>query len=126
VDRNIQRPDNSAENKVATVAILALSVSSPKGAENALAKTVKKTSKIDRAAFKIEREAFWKREAQENAAAYSPADLGRMGKGRAPIGSDGYPMELHHVDRTPEGGIVPMSRTDHRLGPNYKLNHPDE
>jgi hypothetical protein len=40
------------------------------------------------------------------------------------IGPDGYPMELHHVDQTPNGGIQPLSRTDHRLGPNYKKNHP--
>jgi hypothetical protein len=33
-------------------------------------------------------------------------------------------MELHHMDRTPKGGLAPMSRTDHRLGDNYKKNHP--
>lgn len=125
VDRNIQRPDSSAESKVASVAILALSMRSPKGAEDALAKTGRKTSQIDRAALRLEREAFWKREAELNAAEYSATDLERMKSGRAPIGPDGFPMELHHVDGTPEGGVVPKSRTDHRLGPNYKLNHPN-
>ena len=28
------------------------------------------------------------------------------------------------VDRAAEGGLKPMSRTDHRLGENYKKNHP--
>ena len=48
-----------------------------------------------------------------------------MEKGRPPIGTDGHPMELHHVDRTPEGGVKPMSRTEHRLGENYQKNHPE-
>jgi RHS repeat-associated protein len=85
----------------------------------------KATSKIDRAAFKSEREAYWKTEAKNNPSSYNASNLERMNKGRAPIGSDGNPMELHHIDRTPEGGIKPMTRTDHRLGENYKLNHPD-
>ena len=82
-------------------------------------------SKIDRAVFKAERKAFWKTEAETNAATYNADDVARMQKGSAPIGEDGYPMELHHVNRTPEGGVVPMTRTDHRLGDNYKLNHPE-
>jgi RHS repeat-associated protein len=81
-------------------------------------------SKIDRNAFRSEREAYWKAEAQNNPGKYSADDLARMKDGRAPIGPDGNPMELHHVDRTPEGGLTPMSRTDHRLGGNYKMNHP--
>jgi hypothetical protein len=47
-----------------------------------------------------------------------------MKKGRAPTGPDGHPMELHHTDQTPEGGLEAKSRTDHRLGENYKKNHP--
>lgn len=130
VDTHVPRPDTkSAEGKVAGVLLFGAATISPGGAKAALGKAaenVKKTSKIDRAAFKVEREAFWKREAQQRASAYSPADLERMNKGRAPIGPDGHSMELHHVDRTPDGGLAPMSRTDHRLGPNYKLNHPDD
>ncbi|TCV78217.1 RHS repeat-associated core domain-containing protein, partial [Sulfurirhabdus autotrophica] len=84
----------------------------------------KGASKIDRGAFKAEREAFWKAEAKNNTQKYNAEDLVRMNNGRAPTGPDGHPMELHHVDRTPEGGIQPMSRTDHRLGDNYKKNHP--
>jgi len=89
-----------------------------------LGKAVKATSKIDRTAFKAERTAFWKNEAKANPAKYSEEDLAKMQKGGAPTGADGHPMELHHVDGTPEGGIEPMSRTDHRGGDNYKDNHP--
>ncbi len=64
-------------------------------------------SKIDRGAFRKEREAFWKAEAQNNPGKYSANDLAKMEKGRAPTGPDGHPMELHHVDRTPEGGVTP-------------------
>ena len=41
-----------------------------------------------------------------------------------PIGSDGLPMELHHVDGTMNGGTKPMTQSDHRHGDNYKKNHP--
>ena len=87
-------------------------------------KAVNKASKIDRAAFKAEREAFWKSEAKNNPTKYTSNDIDRMNGGKPPIGSDGYPVELHHVDRTPDGGVTPMTRTDHRLGDNYKINHP--
>jgi A nuclease of the HNH/ENDO VII superfamily with conserved LHH len=87
--------------------------------------TGRAASQIDRVAFKAEREAFWKAEAQTNPGSYSASDLAKMNRGRPPIGPDGFPMELHHVDRTSTGPIAPMSRTDHRLGDNYKLNHPE-
>jgi RHS repeat-associated protein len=93
-------------------------------AEEAARAIAKKTSQIDRAAFKAEREAFWKAEAKNNPGKYSADDLARMEQGHPPIGPDGFPIELHHKDRTPSGGLDPMSRTDHRLGDNYKLNHP--
>jgi RHS repeat-associated protein len=82
-------------------------------------------SQIDRTAFRSEREAYWKAEAQSNPGKYDTKSLERMKDGKAPIGPDGHPMELHHVNRTQSGGVKPMSRTDHRLGPNYKKNHPD-
>jgi len=87
-------------------------------------KASKKTSKIDRAVFKKEREAFWKTEAKTNPGKYGSENLAKMKKGRSPTGSDGHPTELHHVDRTPDGGLKTMTRTDHRLGENYKKNHP--
>lgn len=88
------------------------------------ASAAKKTSQIDRKAFKAEREAYWKAEAKNNPGKYSADDLTKMKNGRAPKGEDGYSMELHHKDRTPKGGLEPMTRTDHRLGENYKRNHP--
>jgi len=81
-------------------------------------------SKIDRTAFRKEREQHWRAEGQQNGGNYSAEDQAKLQKGRAPKGPDGHPMELHHVDRTPEGGLQPMSRTEHRLGKNYKKNHP--
>jgi hypothetical protein len=86
--------------------------------------TTRPASQIDRNAFKAQRDAFWKAEAKNNPGKYSPENLEKMRNGRAPTGPDGKPMELHHVDRTPEGGVHPMSRTEHRLGKNYKKNHP--
>jgi hypothetical protein len=47
-----------------------------------------------------------------------------MMTGKPPIGDDGHPIELHHKDGTDKGPLNPMTRTDHRLGDNYKLNHP--
>jgi hypothetical protein len=60
----------------------------------------KAASKIDRAAFRAEREAFWKAEAKSSPQKYSAENLARMKKGQAPLGPDGHPMELHHVDRS--------------------------
>ncbi|MEL6630232.1 MAG: RHS repeat-associated core domain-containing protein [Bacteroidota bacterium] len=46
-------------------------------------------------------------------------------RGNAPTGNDGHPVELHHRNQTPDGPLDEMSRTDHRLGDNYKKNHPN-
>ena len=46
-------------------------------------------------------------------------------RGNAPIGEDGHPIELHHTDQS-AGNSSPlneMTRTDHRLGDNYRQNH---
>jgi RHS repeat-associated protein len=82
------------------------------------------TSKIDRDTFKTDRQAYWKKEAEENPSAYSADNLSRMRLGKAPVGADGHPMELHHVDGTPSGSLDKKTRTDHRLGDNYLKNHP--
>jgi hypothetical protein len=50
---------------------------------------------------------------------------GPSSQGRAPIGDDGHPVELHHVDQTMSGPIDEMTRTDHRGAGNYKKNHPN-
>ncbi|WP_435248879.1 HNH/ENDO VII family nuclease [Vibrio sp. nBUS_14] len=46
-------------------------------------------------------------------------------KGNAPIGNDGHPVELHHRNQKPDGPLDEMTRTDHRLGDNFKKNHPN-
>jgi hypothetical protein len=48
-------------------------------------------------------------------------------RGNAPIGPDGHPIELHHLDQR-TGNASPraeMSRTDHRGPGNYSANHPN-
>ena len=81
-------------------------------------------TKIDRNVFRKDRETYWKTESKLNPGSYSPSDLERMKTGKAPIGPDGKPMELHHRDGTPNGPLDPMTMTDHRGGENYKKNHP--
>jgi hypothetical protein len=81
--------------------------------------------------FEATKSKFWKHEAGSRPSAYSPEDLARMKQGKPPVGSDGFPMELHHKVPLAEGGtnafenLAPLTRTEHRLGLNYKLNHPN-
>lgn len=50
--------------------------------------------------------------------------------GKAPIGDDGFPVELHHKVPLSRGGtndfsnLEPLTRTGHRLGGNFRRNHP--
>jgi hypothetical protein len=73
---------------------------------------------------------FWEQEAIQNPGEYSAQNVSRMLKGNAPYGIDGYPMELHHITPLVLGGtndpsnLKKMTRTEHRLGDNYRLNHP--
>ncbi|WP_433958713.1 HNH/ENDO VII family nuclease [Cytobacillus horneckiae] len=47
-------------------------------------------------------------------------------RGNAPTSKkDGKPIEIHHNEQSPDGPFHEMHRTDHRLGENYKLNHPN-
>jgi RHS repeat-associated protein len=92
--------------------------------ETAESEAERYVSKIDRKVADADREAYWKAEAKNNPEKYASEDLAKMEKGRAPTGADGKPVELHHNDGTPEGGVTPMDRTDHRGGDNYKKNHP--
>lgn len=77
------------------------------------------------------RRQFWKNEAATNPGNYSPSDVARMQNGDPPIGGDGFPMELHHKlpiewwGTNDPSNLEPMSRTDHRLGENYRKNHPN-
>jgi RHS repeat-associated protein len=44
-------------------------------------------------------------------------------RGAAPIGDDGYPVELHHRGQNANSPLDEMTRTDHRLGGNHGKNH---
>jgi hypothetical protein len=74
--------------------------------------------------------AFWKQEAVTNAGKYSPQNLDLMRNGRPPFDANGNPMELHHIVPLSQGGtndfsnLRIMTQDAHRLGPNYKVNHP--
>ena len=87
--------------------------------------------KAARAAYRKAKPQAWIDEAAKNSGKYTADQLERMKKGLSPIGSDGFPMEIHHQIPLAEGGsnlfdnFRFMTRTDHRLGPNYKINHPN-
>jgi RHS repeat-associated protein len=72
----------------------------------------------------------WMEEAARNPKKYTDKQLEAMRVGRAPVGSDNFTMEVHHRTPLAEGGANTydnfefLTRTDHRLGENYKLNHP--
>ena len=53
----------------------------------------------------------------------SPENNDRMKQGKAPIGNDGKPVELHHDGQDPKGPVKEMTQTDHRGGDNFKNNH---
>ncbi len=62
------------------------------------------------------RQRYWKNQAYYNALDYSPTNLSRMQRGLAPIGKDGFSMELHH----PKGRkgnnyftFLPITKTQH-------------
>ena len=73
---------------------------------------------------------YWKDKARTNPIGYSSSDLARMRVGRPPIGADGRSMELHHIQSLENGGtnaranLREMTFTDHRKGPNFRMNHP--
>jgi len=48
-----------------------------------------------------------------------------MRQGKAPIGRDGKPVELHHDGQKPNGPIREMTQTDHRGPGNHGKNHPN-
>ena len=83
-----------------------------------------------RAEFNRMRPQLWKEEAKMNPGDYSAENLELMRKGDAPVGSDGKPMEIHHITPLSEGGANEpgnfriMTRTEHRLGKNFRANHP--
>jgi len=47
-------------------------------------------------------------------------------RGNAPTSNqDGKPVEIHHEGQNSDGPFQELSRTNHRGGDNYKLNHPN-
>ena len=55
----------------------------------------------------------------------TPQNQDRMSQGKAPVGKDGKPVELHHEGQANNGPLKEMTRTDHRVGDNFKKNHPN-
>jgi hypothetical protein len=100
-------------------------------------KAARATTRVTGDALKAARKEFeslkpslWRQEAATNPGRYSPSQLADMRAGRGPLGSDGFRMELHHRTPLANGGtnsfdnMSPLTRTDHRLGENYGINHP--
>jgi RHS repeat-associated protein len=54
----------------------------------------------------------------------TPQNKEKMQAGKAPTGEDGKPVELHHEGQE-NGPVKEMTQTDHRLGENFKKNHPN-
>jgi RHS repeat-associated protein len=87
--------------------------------------------KAQRAEFNKAKPQLWKHEAATNPQKYSAENIALMRDGRAPIGPDGFPMEIHHITPLSQGGtnhvsnLQIMTKTEHRLGSSFKANHPD-
>jgi hypothetical protein len=67
------------------------------------------------------------KKAAEQSAPYenTPENQERMKQGKAPVGKDGHPVELHHDGQKPDSPLDEKTRTDHRGGDNFKKNHPN-
>jgi RHS repeat-associated protein len=52
----------------------------------------------------------------------TPENKERMQQGKAPVGKDGKPVELHHPGQE-NGPTKEMTQSDHRGGDNFKKNH---
>ncbi len=55
----------------------------------------------------------------------TPENQDRMQQGKAPVGKDGKPVELHHKGQQANGQTREMTQTEHRGGENFKKNHPN-
>lgn len=103
-------------------------------AEEALSASVSKLSSLNCAALRnqfknVVKPLYWKEQAKLPGY-WTSEDLARMRVGKGPKGLDGETMEVHHIKPLSKGGtndlsnLTHFSRTDHRLGPNFKKNHP--
>src|SRR5207245_8175321 len=113
-----------------TAEAVASDLSKVKKMENCLRVTGKALEMLRKDFEKMKPKA-WMREAAQNPVKYTAEQLARMRRGQAPIGPDGFPMEIHHKLELAAGGQNSfenfdfLTRTAHRLGDNYKLNHPN-
>ncbi|HPS29570.1 MAG TPA: hypothetical protein PLZ43_04900 [bacterium] len=88
---------------------------------------------ILRKEFEQIRPQYWKEVSKHKSASeeLGQENIDRMAVGKAPIGDDGFPMEVHHKVPLSSGGTNDfgnfkiMTRTQHRLGDNYCKNHPE-
>lgn len=75
------------------------------------------------------REQYWKNEYATNKSAYSPQNQALIKQGKAPFGTDGKPIILHHKIPIEYGGtnvfsnLQPMRYSDHSLSPNFGPLH---
>jgi hypothetical protein len=94
------------------------------------AKVGKKQAEKLRRQFNTMRPELWKREAKENPHKYTPEQLSAMERGEAPIGSDGLPMEIHHIRNLQYGGsndwdnLEFLTNEEHHRPGIYGERHP--
>ncbi len=75
------------------------------------------------------REQYWKNQYETNKEVYSPGNQALIKQGKAPFGTDGKPMVLHHKTPIEYGGtndfsnLQPMRYSDHSLVPNFGPLH---
>jgi len=75
------------------------------------------------------RQKYWENEYATNRSAYSRTNQSLLKQGKAPFGTDGKPMVLHHKIPIEYGGtndfsnLQPMRYTDHALKPNFGPLH---
>ena len=50
-------------------------------------------------------------------------NLNRMLQGRPPIGTDGYPVNLHHVTQENGSALAEVCHTTHHKSPNNQILH---
>ncbi len=93
-------------------------------------KISKRLYNLRRAEYRAKRMERWREEIKRHPDKYTAAQKQRVRlENKAPIGSDGYPMEIHHRKMLSEGGsnlienMDFLTRTAHRLGKSYKRRH---
>lgn len=50
-------------------------------------------------------------------------NMERMRKGKAPLGEDGRPIELHHIGQKQDSALAELTRAEHREGGNDGVLH---